>query len=141
MNVIIKTMSRYGIIDLLFQLHKSTILGIKVLIRKYFTIQQSLLSFETSKYILKQQIGLQICCVNNLMNSKNVDRKLHFNHIIYIEKITTNISTDILRYPQHQCCWLFLLGRGFRLPQRSHLRTLRKRCEKSGKHLIKSGNF
>ena len=41
-----------------------------------------------------------------------------------------------------------LYRRGFRLPQRSHLRTLKnfvseksgKRCEKSGKHLIKSGN-
>ena len=38
--------------------------------------------------------------------------------------------------------------RGFRLPQRSHLQTLkifvseksRERCEKSGKHRIKSGN-
>ena len=41
-----------------------------------------------------------------------------------------------------------LIKRGFRLPQRSHLQTLKifvseksgKRCEQSGKHWIKSGN-
>ena len=74
--------------------------GFNSKILHYSTITSN---FYLSKYLLKQQTGLQICCVNNLMNSKNVDWKLHFNHIIHIEKITTNISTDILRYPQHQC--------------------------------------
>ena len=44
--------------------------------------------------------------------------------------------------------YLYFYRRGFRLPQRSHLRTLKnfvseksgKRCEKSGKHEIKLGN-
>ena len=54
----------------------------------------------------------------------------------------------------HQCLFVSIITEnyfrcGFRLPQRSHLRTMKnfvikkswKRCEKSGKHGIKLGNW
>ena len=50
---------------------------------------------------------------------------------------------------QNNSTFFITCRRGFRLPQRSHLRTLKnfvseksgKRCKKSGKYCIKSGNW
>ena len=64
----------------------------------------------------------------------------------------TKRGTMLFFYWRLSTCCAFEINRNrrkFRLPQRSHLRTLKnfvseksgKRCEKSGKHCIKSGNF
>ena len=63
------------------------------------------------------------------------------------ENLKTQLHNDVILFflPLMQCImnisYLFIYRRGFRLPQRSHLRTLKNFVsQKSGKHWIKSGN-
>ena len=71
-------------------------------------------------------------------------RYLQRSMVVYILDSYINLSSSIL----DPFIYTSIYRRGFRLPQCSHLRTLKnllkvhfgKRCEKSGNHWIKSGN-